>query len=70
MIGVVEACDDTNLVDGDGCSSVCVVEGAYFCEGFPSSCYPCLQYCLNCTDNSSCTACNSLTLWNSSSLSC
>ena len=70
MAGGNETCDDGNTANGDGCSSVCQVESAYFCEGSPSLCYPCLQYCLSCTDNSSCAACSSLTLWNSSSLSC
>ena len=70
MTGGNETCDDGNVLDGDGCSSLCSVENAYFCLSSPSLCYPCLQYCLNCADNSSCTSCNSLTLWNSSSLSC
>ena len=26
-------CDDGNLIDGDGCSSVCQVETNYFCYG-------------------------------------
>jgi cysteine-rich repeat protein len=30
----VEACDDGNLVDGDGCSSACVIE-PYMCAGTP-----------------------------------
>lgn len=26
-------CDDGNLVNGDGCSSVCKVEPGFYCEG-------------------------------------
>ena len=70
MAGGNETCDDGNVINGDGCSSVCQVENTYFCQNSPSLCYPCLQHCLNCVDNMSCTACSSLTFWNSSFLSC
>lgn len=33
-----EACDDRNLMDGDGCSSVCAVEAGWSCTGEPSTC--------------------------------
>ncbi len=33
-----EECDDNNANDGDGCSSKCVVEDGYICNGEPSSC--------------------------------
>lgn len=33
-----EACDDNNKVNGDGCSSTCVVENNYSCNGEPSVC--------------------------------
>lgn len=31
-MGILE-CDDGNLNDGDGCSSMCVIEANYFCYG-------------------------------------
>jgi len=34
----VEACDDGNTTDGDGCSSTCTVEDGWNCSGAPSSC--------------------------------
>ena len=33
-----EACDDSNTLNGDGCSSVCAVESGYGCTGEPSTC--------------------------------
>jgi cysteine-rich repeat protein len=33
-----EECDDGNLVDGDGCSSTCMVETGWDCAGFPPVC--------------------------------
>lgn len=33
-----EACDDNNLVNGDGCSSTCQVESSWQCGGSPSRC--------------------------------
>ena len=35
---LMEACDDGNQDDGDGCSSRCEVEPGYACEGEPSVC--------------------------------
>jgi cysteine-rich repeat protein len=34
----VEKCDDGNAVDGDGCSSNCLVEPGASCMGMPSKC--------------------------------
>jgi cysteine-rich repeat protein len=65
-----ETCDDGNTTNGDGCSSLCQLEAAYFCEGTPSSCYPCFGYCLACSDNSSCTTCNTLAIYNSTAPAC
>lgn len=34
-------CDDGNLINGDGCSSVCTIEYGYICEkrhGLPDLC--------------------------------
>ena len=70
MTGGNEACDDGNVLDGDGCSSACLIENAYFCEGAPSLCYQCVLNCLDCADNTSCLSCHNLSLWNSSSLVC
>ncbi|MFH1182553.1 MAG: PxKF domain-containing protein [Candidatus Woesearchaeota archaeon] len=33
-----ELCDDDNTADGDGCSSVCLIEPGYTCIGQPSVC--------------------------------
>lgn len=33
-----ETCDDGNTLDGDGCSSICVIEPGWDCGG--SSCVP------------------------------
>ena len=37
-IGDLEECDDANSVDGDGCSSECVVEDGWACHDEPSDC--------------------------------
>ncbi|XP_020791700.2 pappalysin-2 [Boleophthalmus pectinirostris] len=34
-----EECDDTNLLDGDGCSKKCQKERGFNCNGEPSQCY-------------------------------
>ncbi len=34
-----ETCDDGNLTNGDGCSSICAIQTGYVCSGEPSSCY-------------------------------
>ena len=34
----VEACDDGNTSDGDGCSATCTIEDGWDCSGAPSSC--------------------------------
>ena len=33
-----EGCDDGNLANGDGCSSICTIEGGWTCSGEPSTC--------------------------------
>jgi cysteine-rich repeat protein len=38
IIETGEQCDDSNLVDGDGCSSSCQTETGFSCTGEPSSC--------------------------------
>jgi len=35
-----EQCDDGNTTEGDGCSSICIVEGGWECTGEPSVCEP------------------------------
>ena len=65
-----EECDDGNSADGDGCSSACAVETSFFCQGTPSACYPCLQHCLDCPDNSSCANCSALTAYDPSVPAC
>jgi cysteine-rich repeat protein len=34
----MEECDDGNLIDGDGCSSICVLEDGWDCGGQPTTC--------------------------------
>uniref|UniRef100_A0A672GNP6 Pappalysin 2 n=1 Tax=Salarias fasciatus TaxID=181472 RepID=A0A672GNP6_SALFA len=34
-----EQCDDSNLLDGDGCSKKCLKEMGFKCNGEPSQCY-------------------------------
>lgn len=34
-----EACDDDNDMDGDGCSSMCVIEEGWLCSDQPSLCF-------------------------------
>ena len=34
-----ELCDDKNIVDGDGCSSICLIESRTTCLGVPSRCF-------------------------------
>ena len=29
----ISQCDDGNLIDGDGCNSMCEIESNYFCYG-------------------------------------
>uniref|UniRef100_A0A3B5A2A3 Pappalysin 2 n=1 Tax=Stegastes partitus TaxID=144197 RepID=A0A3B5A2A3_9TELE len=36
---VTEECDDSNLLDGDGCSKKCHKEVGFNCNGEPSQCY-------------------------------
>jgi cysteine-rich repeat protein len=38
IVAVSEYCDDGNLIDDDGCSSICGVETGYECYGNPSVC--------------------------------
>ncbi len=40
ILGMGEACDDGNMVSGDGCSASCEVEDGYACMGEPSMCEP------------------------------
>jgi len=39
-IDLTEACDDGNLIDGDGCSATCEIEQCWTCAGEPSTCAP------------------------------
>ncbi|KAF3858509.1 hypothetical protein F7725_011710 [Dissostichus mawsoni] len=39
LIQGTEDCDDTNLLDGDGCSKKCHKEIGFNCHGEPSQCY-------------------------------
>lgn len=56
-----EACDDGGNSSGDGCSSDCYIEPAYFCnDTFPnaSNCSKCMNFCDSCVDNYTCTNCS------------
>jgi len=35
-----EECDDSNILNGDGCSDTCQEETGYLCLGAPSVCTP------------------------------
>ncbi|MEQ2284443.1 hypothetical protein AMECASPLE_021673, partial [Ameca splendens] len=39
VIQGTEECDDSNLLDGDGCSKKCYKEMGFNCHGEPSQCY-------------------------------
>ncbi|XP_031143549.1 pappalysin-2 [Sander lucioperca] len=39
LIQGTEECDDSNLLDGDGCSKKCHMEMGFKCNGEPSQCY-------------------------------
>uniref|UniRef100_A0A665UJ66 Pappalysin 2 n=1 Tax=Echeneis naucrates TaxID=173247 RepID=A0A665UJ66_ECHNA len=39
LIQGTEQCDDSNLLDGDGCSKKCLKEMGFNCNGEPSQCY-------------------------------
>ena len=38
VIAQFEGCDDGNTEDGDGCSSACLIEEGFNCQGTPSEC--------------------------------
>jgi cysteine-rich repeat protein len=38
ILEALEACDDGNRIDGDGCSSSCAIEPSFVCSGLPSVC--------------------------------
>lgn len=40
LIILDEDCDDSNEIDGDGCSSDCTFEDYWLCTGQPSDCVP------------------------------
>ena len=73
ILASTELCDDGNKVDGDGCSSVCAIETAYFCTGAVgsrSNCSGCSPNCLNFTSFISCSLCQTIYLLNVTSLNC
>ena len=37
---IAEECDDSNIIDSDGCSSTCIEEVGWNCVNFPSICSP------------------------------
>lgn len=48
VLDAAEQCDDGNLVDGDGCSALCVLEDGYMCYGYVQ--YSNKTFLLNLTD--------------------
>ncbi len=62
LIEGTETCDDNNIVNSDGCSSLCSIESGWSCIGQPSVC----NMIISCTDadsdgfNVSATGCGSL----------
>ncbi len=59
LVEVGEECDDGDLIDGDGCSSICTVESGYTCDASdPSVCSDddeCALGTDNCDVNATCT---------------
>ena len=60
MVMTPELCDDGNLVSGDGCSSTCTIETAFYCNttAVPTLCGLCVANCDNCTNSTVCTLCS------------
>ena len=62
FLDLTEACDDGNLVDGDGCSMTCQLESEFECTGEPSTCvviYPPTPLVCDVGDGQACTTeCN------------
>lgn len=68
ILVIIEQCDDGNLVNGDGCSSNCTIEPTYYCTGTINStslCSNCQPNCLNCSNNNSCSVCDTGYTFNS-----
>lgn len=38
IVTISQACDDNNLISGDGCSGICIEEPGFDCTGAPSVC--------------------------------
>jgi cysteine-rich repeat protein len=60
MLMTPEACDDGNTNPGDGCSSTCTIETAYYCNTTlsPNLCTHCIVNCDNCSTTTTCTICS------------
>jgi cysteine-rich repeat protein len=61
-----EECDDGNTRNGDGCSSLCLIETGFGCstvtmqdDSLRDECYACISNCAICTDTDilSCSLC-------------
>jgi large repetitive protein len=49
-VGGIEQCDDGNFVNGDGCSSDCIIEPGYTCTNYLHPEYPCGAYSSWCVE--------------------
>ena len=49
-----EACDDGDVMPGDGCSDICQQEVGYVCQDEPSDCRTCFED-VDCDDSEDCT---------------
>lgn len=67
-----EACDDGNTQNGDGCSSNCTIESAYYCvlSGVISNCSNCSLHCSACTAQINCQSCYNPYLLDNTNTSC
>lgn len=67
-----EGCDDGNTQNGDGCSSNCTIESAYYCvlSGVISNCSNCSLHCSACTAQINCQSCYNPYLLDNTNTSC
>lgn len=52
-----EACDDGNIVNGDGCSSKCLIESGFNCTNISNMSVCCPSLCSSCISPTVCLTC-------------
>jgi len=62
LLEIAETCDDGNLVDNDGCSSVCQIETGWLCQPDNSSSHVHNRSASTCSDINECRECNATLL--------